>query len=186
MLIFRIELVENIPEHLSFHADGSPRFPLSAGFHALLDQARYSVEMVSPVWDLNAWDVEAKQVQTGPVVSLLVLLTTFPRCPMKGQAIISKADLRGLFLMRSTLPSCLRLFHPFNRLEMLLLHGDAEHCSPHQGQLLFQRLLRLVSRGVKLKIVSSLTNSAELKTLAEHSELLSHPCFMKAKHNDGP
>ncbi|XP_056892625.1 inactive phospholipase D5 isoform X2 [Takifugu flavidus] len=94
----RIELVENIPEHLSFHADGSPRFPLSAGFHALLDQARYSVEMVSPVWDLNAWDVEAKQ-----------------------------------------------------------------------GQLLFQRLLRLVSRGVKLKIVSSLTNSAELKTLAEHN-----------------
>ncbi|TWW58610.1 Inactive phospholipase D5 [Takifugu flavidus] len=111
----RIELVENIPEHLSFHADGSPRFPLSAGFHALLDQARYSVEMVSPVWDLNAWDVEAKQ-----------------------------------------------------------------------GQLLFQRLLRLVSRGVKLKIVSSLTNSAELKTLAEHSELLSHPWFMKAKHNKEP
>lgn len=88
--------------------------------------------------------------------------------------------------MRSTLPSCLRLFHPFNRLEMLLLHSDAEHCSPHQGQLLFQRLLRLVSRGVKLKIVSSLTNSAELKTLAEHSEWLSHPGFMKAKHNEGP
>lgn len=96
MLIFRIELVENIPEHLSFHAGGSPRFPLSAGFHALLDQARYSVEMVSPVWDLNAWDVEAKQVQTDLVFSLLVLLTTFPRCPMKGQAIISEADLRGL------------------------------------------------------------------------------------------
>lgn len=66
MLIFRIQLVENIPEHLSFHADGRPRFPLSTGFQALLDQARYSVEMVSPVWDLNAWDVEAKQVQTGP------------------------------------------------------------------------------------------------------------------------
>lgn len=95
VLIFRMELVENIPEHLSFHADGGPRFPLSAGFHSLLDQARYSVEMVSPVWDLNAWDVEAKQVQTGPVFSLLVLLTTFPRCPVKGPAIISEADLRG-------------------------------------------------------------------------------------------
>uniref|UniRef100_H3D3F4 Phospholipase D family member 5 n=1 Tax=Tetraodon nigroviridis TaxID=99883 RepID=H3D3F4_TETNG len=94
----RMELVENIPDHLSFHADSRPHLPLSAGFHTLLDQARYSVEVVSPVWDLNAWDVEAKQ----------------------------------------------------------------------QGQLLFQRLLRLASRGVKLKIVSGLTNSAELRTLAEH------------------
>ncbi|MEQ2204651.1 hypothetical protein XENOCAPTIV_016407, partial [Xenoophorus captivus] len=34
------------------------------------------------------------------------------------------------------------------------------------GQLLFQRLLRLKSRGVKLKIASSLTNSSELKALA--------------------
>lgn len=59
---FRIELVENIPDHLSFHADSRPHLPLSAGFHALLDKARYSVEVVSPVWDLNAWDVEAKQV----------------------------------------------------------------------------------------------------------------------------
>lgn len=94
MLIFRIELVENIPEHLSFHADGSPRLPLSAGFHALLDQARYSVEVVSPVWDLNAWDAEAKQVKTAPPPS--ALSTAFPRCPVKGHAIISEADLRGL------------------------------------------------------------------------------------------
>lgn len=41
--------------------------------------------------------------------------------------------------------------------------------STKQGQLLFQRLLRLKSRGVKLKIASSLTNSAELKTLAAHN-----------------
>ncbi|XP_063333386.1 inactive phospholipase D5-like [Pelmatolapia mariae] len=38
-----------------------------------------------------------------------------------------------------------------------------------QGQLLFQRLLRLKSRGVKLKIASSLTNSTELKALAAHN-----------------
>uniref|UniRef100_I3KRJ3 Phospholipase D family member 5 n=1 Tax=Oreochromis niloticus TaxID=8128 RepID=I3KRJ3_ORENI len=38
-----------------------------------------------------------------------------------------------------------------------------------QGQLLFQRLLRLKSRGVKLKIASSLTNSTELKALATHN-----------------
>ncbi|MEQ2189589.1 hypothetical protein GOODEAATRI_026767, partial [Goodea atripinnis] len=42
------------------------------------------------------------------------------------------------------------------------------------GQLLFQRLLRLKSRGVKLKIASSLTNSSELKALAADSEWLSH------------
>lgn len=63
-LTFRIELVENIPDHLSFHAGASPHLPLSAGFHAMLDRARYSVEMVSPVWDLNAWEVEAQQVRS--------------------------------------------------------------------------------------------------------------------------
>lgn len=71
----------------------------------------------------------------------------------------------------------------YNRLEMLLLHSDAEHFSLRQGQLLFQRLLRLVSRGVKLKIVSSLPNSAELKTLAEHGEW---PSFMKARRSGEP
>lgn len=43
---------------------------------------------------------------------------------------------------------------------------------PPQGRLLFQQLLSLKSRGVKLKIASSLTNSAELKTLAADSESL--------------
>lgn len=66
-------------------------------------------------------------------------------------------------------------------LEALLSDSNAEHPSPPpQGQLLFQRLLGLNSRGVKLKIASSLTNSAELKTLAAHSERLSHFHFMNA------
>ncbi|XP_073333440.1 inactive phospholipase D5 [Pagrus major] len=99
----RIVLVENIPDDLALHMDVRPHLPLSAGFHTLLDQAKHSVEMVSPVWALNPWDLE-------------------------------------------TTPSTAK-----------------------QGQLLFQRLLSLKSRGVKLKIASSLTNSAELKTLAAHN-----------------
>lgn len=69
---------------------------------------------------------------------------------------------------------------PFKQLEMLLNYSNTEHCSFHQGRLLFQKLLSLKSRGVKLKIASSLTNSAEVKTLAEHSEWLSHLQFIKA------
>ncbi|XP_041641955.1 inactive phospholipase D5 [Cheilinus undulatus] len=99
----RIELVENIPDDLFLQVDGRPHLPLSAGFHILLDHAKHSVEVVSPVWTLNPWDLE-------------------------------------------TTPSIAK-----------------------QGQLLFQRLLNLKSHGVKLKIASSLTNSAELKTLAAHS-----------------
>lgn len=45
-----------------------------------------------------------------------------------------------------------------------------------QGQLLFQRLLNLKSRRVKLKIASSLTNSSELRALAAHREWRS--CFL--------
>ncbi|XP_070782643.1 inactive phospholipase D5 [Enoplosus armatus] len=99
----RIELVENIPDDLSLPTEGRPHLPLSVGFHTLLDLAKRSVEVVSPVWALNPWDPE-------------------------------------------TMPSTAK-----------------------QGQLLFQRLLSLKSRGVKLKIASSLTNSAELKTLAAHN-----------------
>lgn len=62
----------------------------------------------------------------------------------------------------------------------MLNSGNTEHHSLPQGQLLFQRLLSLKSRGVKLKIASSLTNSAELKTLAAHSEWLSDFHFIKA------
>uniref|UniRef100_A0A667XEG9 Phospholipase D family member 5 n=1 Tax=Myripristis murdjan TaxID=586833 RepID=A0A667XEG9_9TELE len=97
----RIVLVENIPDDLLLPMNGRLHLPLSVGFHTLLDQAKHSVEVVSPVWDLNSWDME-----------------TWPNMAK-------------------------------------------------QGQLLFQRLLSLKSRGVKLKIASSLTNSAELRTLAD-------------------
>ncbi|XP_034717457.1 inactive phospholipase D5 [Etheostoma cragini] len=98
-----IVLTENIPDDLSLPTNGKLHLPLSVGFHTLLDQARHSVEVVSPVWALNPWVLE-------------------------------------------TTPSTAK-----------------------QGQLLFQRLLSLKSRGVKLKIASSLINSAELKTLAAHN-----------------
>ncbi|XP_058496901.1 inactive phospholipase D5 isoform X2 [Solea solea] len=93
----RIALVENIPDDLSLPGHERPRLALSVGFHTLLEQAKHSVEVVSPVWDLETTSSAAKQ-----------------------------------------------------------------------GQLLFQQLLSLKSRGVKLKIASSLTNSAELKTLTAH------------------
>uniref|UniRef100_A0A3Q2Q3Q8 Uncharacterized protein n=1 Tax=Fundulus heteroclitus TaxID=8078 RepID=A0A3Q2Q3Q8_FUNHE len=110
----RVVLVENLPDDLYLHMDGRHHIPLSVGFHTLLEQAKLSVEVVSSVWDLNAWDVE-------PTPSTAA-----------------------------------------------------------QGQLLFQRLLRLKSRGIKLKIASSLTNSSELKALAAHSEWLSHFNHMMA------
>lgn len=73
------------------------------------------------------------------------------------------------------------MHHPFKRhLEMFHHYSNTEHRSLPQGQLLFQRLLSLKSRGVKLKIASSLTNSAELKTLAAHSEWLSYFQFIKS------
>ncbi|XP_019939566.2 inactive phospholipase D5 [Paralichthys olivaceus] len=99
----RIVLVENIPDDLSLPVDGRPHLPLSVGLHTLLEQAKHSVELVSPIWNLNSRDLE-------------------------------------------TMPSTAK-----------------------QGQLLFQQLLSLKSRGVKLKIASGLTNSAELKTLAAHN-----------------
>ncbi|XP_068607314.1 inactive phospholipase D5 [Brachionichthys hirsutus] len=98
-----IKLVENLPDDLYPPTNGGHRLPLSVGLHTLLDQAKHSIEVVSPVWALNPWDPE-------------------------------------------TMPSAAK-----------------------QGQLLFQKMLRLKSRGVKLKIASSLTSSAELQTLAEHN-----------------
>ncbi|XP_077428284.1 inactive phospholipase D5 isoform X1 [Vanacampus margaritifer] len=95
----RIVLMETIPEGLKDHLNGRPNLPLHVGFHNLLDQAKHSVQVVSPVWNLRPSEKE-----TG-----------------------------------------------------------------RQGQLLFQRLLSLKSRGVKLKIASSLANSAEQKILATHN-----------------
>ncbi|CAL8330246.1 unnamed protein product [Lota lota] len=101
----RITLVENLPEDLPLPPGSeSQSLPLSLGFHALLDRAEHSVEVVSPVWNLQPWDLAARH--------------------------------------------------------------DAAAAT--QGQHLLQRLLDLKARGVKLKIASSLTNSTELKILAEH------------------
>ncbi|KAL1005857.1 hypothetical protein UPYG_G00064830 [Umbra pygmaea] len=51
----RIVLVENIPEDLTLSVDGTNHVPLSTGLHSLLDQAKRSVEIVSPVWNLTLW-----------------------------------------------------------------------------------------------------------------------------------
>ncbi|KAM7418663.1 hypothetical protein PAMA_016000 [Pampus argenteus] len=99
----RIVLVENLPDDLAHLIDGKPHLPLSVGFHTLLDQAQRSVEVVSPDWDLNSWELETTAT------------------------------------------------------------------TAKQGRLLFQRLLTLKSRGIKLKIASSVTNSSELKALAAHN-----------------
>ncbi|XP_061686919.1 inactive phospholipase D5 isoform X3 [Syngnathoides biaculeatus] len=100
----RIVLMETIPEDLKEHLNARPHLPLFVGFHALLDRAKHSVQVVSPVWNLRPLEEEST--------------------PTTGR----------------------------------------------QGQLLFQRLLTLKSRGVKLKIASSLTNSAEQKILATHRQ----------------
>ncbi|XP_068074383.1 inactive phospholipase D5 isoform X1 [Danio rerio] len=95
----RIVLVENIPGELSFNS--SSHLPLTVGLNHLLDQAKLSVEIVSPYWALTSTDQGAR-VYTS-----------------------------------------------------------------YQGQYLFQRLLSLKSRGVKLKVVSDQPNSTELKSMAD-------------------
>ncbi|XP_067314364.1 inactive phospholipase D5 isoform X1 [Pseudorasbora parva] len=100
----RIVLVENIPGELSFNS--SPHVPLIVGLNHLLDQAKLSVEIVSPYWALTSADQGS------------------------------------------------RLY------------------SAYQGQYLFQRLLSLKSRGVKLKIVSDQPNSTEVKSMSDrHAEV---------------
>uniref|UniRef100_A0A671S8F8 Si:ch211-194e18.2 n=1 Tax=Sinocyclocheilus anshuiensis TaxID=1608454 RepID=A0A671S8F8_9TELE len=85
----RIVLVENVPGELSFNPNSSAHLPLAMGLNHLLDQAKLSVEIVSPYWALTS------------------------------------------------------------------------------GQYLFQRLLSLKSRGVRLKIVSDQPNSIELKSMSD-------------------
>lgn len=60
---FSIQLVENNPDGFSFPAEGGASVPLSAGLHDLLDQAKHSVEVVSPVWDLQAEPNTGTQVE---------------------------------------------------------------------------------------------------------------------------
>lgn len=56
----------------------------------------------------------------------------------------------------------------------VLVRGSDLDLPPHQGHLLFQRLLGLKSRRVKLKIASSLNDCAELQALAAHGEPACH------------
>jgi hypothetical protein len=56
--LISIVLVENIPKDLPLSVDGTTHVPLSTGLNSLLDQAKLSVEVVSPVWNLNSWDQE--------------------------------------------------------------------------------------------------------------------------------
>lgn len=62
--------MENIPDDISFLETGTPHVPLSAGLNSLLDRAARVVEIVSPLWLLNASDYEssfqpaARQVNT--------------------------------------------------------------------------------------------------------------------------
>ncbi|XP_051986350.1 inactive phospholipase D5 [Xyrauchen texanus] len=97
----RVVLVENIPGELSFNHNSSTNMPLIVGLNHLLDQAKLSVEIVSPYWALTSTD-----------------------------------------------------------------QGSQLH-SAYQSQFLFQRLLSLKSRGVKLKIASDQPNSTELKSMSD-------------------
>uniref|UniRef100_A0A3P8VQ65 Phospholipase D family member 5 n=1 Tax=Cynoglossus semilaevis TaxID=244447 RepID=A0A3P8VQ65_CYNSE len=54
----RIMLVENVPEDLYLPVEFRGHLSLSVGIRTLLNQAKQSVEVVSPVWNLKAQDVE--------------------------------------------------------------------------------------------------------------------------------
>uniref|UniRef100_A0A8C6ULI6 Uncharacterized protein n=1 Tax=Neogobius melanostomus TaxID=47308 RepID=A0A8C6ULI6_9GOBI len=60
----RFVLVENIPGDLLFAHDTKANLPLSAGFHTLLDLAKHSIEVVSPVWKLSSWDADTMPALT--------------------------------------------------------------------------------------------------------------------------
>uniref|UniRef100_H3CPT7 PLD phosphodiesterase domain-containing protein n=1 Tax=Tetraodon nigroviridis TaxID=99883 RepID=H3CPT7_TETNG len=55
----RVVLVENIPDDIAFLEHGTPHVPLSVGLNDLLDRAVRVVEIVSPLWLLNASDYES-------------------------------------------------------------------------------------------------------------------------------
>lgn len=56
---YRVVLVENIPEDISFLDNSTSHVPLSVGLYNLLDQAIRNVEIVSPLWLLNSSDYES-------------------------------------------------------------------------------------------------------------------------------
>lgn len=56
-----IVLMETIPEDLQQHLNARPNLPLFVGFHTLLDQAKHSIQVVSPVWNLRPSEKEPVQ-----------------------------------------------------------------------------------------------------------------------------
>uniref|UniRef100_A0A3Q3WLG5 PLD phosphodiesterase domain-containing protein n=1 Tax=Mola mola TaxID=94237 RepID=A0A3Q3WLG5_MOLML len=74
----RVVLVENIPEDISFFENGTSHVPLSVGLYSLLDRAIRVVEIVSPLWLLNASDDD----------------TSFQPAARQGKALLSR--LQGL------------------------------------------------------------------------------------------
>lgn len=59
VIFHRVVLVENIPDDIAFLEHGTPHVPLSVGLNDLLDRAVRVVEIVSPLWLLNASDYES-------------------------------------------------------------------------------------------------------------------------------
>ena len=59
LCVNRVVVVENIPEDVSFPPGGPAPLPLGQGLHHLLDLASRSLEIVSPVWRLNASHYDA-------------------------------------------------------------------------------------------------------------------------------
>lgn len=51
--------MENIPDDISFRENGTAHVPLSVGLNSLLDRAVRVVEIVSPLWLLNASEYES-------------------------------------------------------------------------------------------------------------------------------
>uniref|UniRef100_A0A8C2IMF6 Si:ch211-194e18.2 n=1 Tax=Cyprinus carpio TaxID=7962 RepID=A0A8C2IMF6_CYPCA len=70
----RIVLVENVPGELSFNPNSSTHLPLTLGLNHLLDQAKLSVEIVSPYWALTSNDQGSRLYSSYQVSNLNVKL----------------------------------------------------------------------------------------------------------------
>lgn len=71
-LMSRVVLVENIPKGISISHEAT--MPLTEGFNVLLDQARRSVEIVSPWWDLNSTEPESRFPSQAKQVHYFILI----------------------------------------------------------------------------------------------------------------
>lgn len=77
ILFHRVVIVENIPEDISFLENGTSHVPLSVGLNSLLDRAVRVVEIVSPLWLLNASDYESSfQPAARQVIKVYILINS--------------------------------------------------------------------------------------------------------------